>query len=154
MNTFGNLRGATASGATVISQEERHQFEPSNGDRPKWSRNGLPLPSMEEPRGPVMGATASVGGFGADRDRMGPSAPIFPTSQQQRQNAGVATPTRLDVERNRDRRGLGGQQPEDGITVDSNLYAAGRDKSVDPDRRDQPNAAREDRICLGLPMLL
>ena len=39
-------------------------------------------------------------------------------------------------------RGPGGQQPEDGTTVDSNFYATGRDKSVDPDRRDQPHAAR------------
>ena len=73
---------------------------------------------------------------------MGAPASIFPTFQQQRQNAGVATPTRVDVKRNRDLRDPGGQQPDDGTTVDSNFYAAGRDNSVDPDRRDQPHAAR------------
>ena len=74
---------------------------------------------MEEPRGPSMGATANVGGFGAHRGRMGALAPIFPAFQQQRQNAGVTTPTWVDVERNKDLRGPGGQQPEDGTTVES-----------------------------------
>ena len=73
--------GATASGATAISQEERHRFEPPNGTRPKWSRHGLPLPRMEEPRGPAMGATANVGGFGADRGGMGAPAAFFPAFQ-------------------------------------------------------------------------
>ena len=134
------ISGATASGATMISQEERHRFEPPNGARPKWSRHTLPLLSMEEPRDAAMGATANVCGFGADRD--GSPSPIFPMFQQRRQNAGVATPTRVDVGRNRDLWDPGGQQPEDGTTVDSNLYAAGQDNSVDPDFRDHPHAAR------------
>ena len=48
----------------------------------------------------------------------------------------------MDVERNRDLRGPGGQQLEDGAAVDKKIYAAGRDKSVDPDRRDRSHAPR------------
>ena len=62
--------GATACGVTTISQEERHRLEPPNGATLKWSRHALPLPSMGEPCGPAKGATANVGGFGADWDKM------------------------------------------------------------------------------------
>ena len=73
---------------------------------------------------------------------MGVLAPIFPAFQQHRQSGGVATPTRLDAERNRDFRGPGGQLPEDGTQVDSNSYADVRKKYIDPDSRDRPHAAR------------
>ena len=74
--------------------------------------------------------------------RWEPQLRFFQRFNSSDKTAGVATPTRVDVERNRDLRDSGGQQPEDGTTVDSNIYSAGRDKSVDADRRDQPHAAR------------
>ena len=55
------------------------------------------------------------------------------------------------MERNRDLRGPGGHQPEDGTTGDSNLYAAGRDKSVDPDHRDRPHTARGGQVLPWSP---
>ena len=47
--------GAVAPGETALGQEERHRFEPLNGDRSKWPRHGLPLPIISEPRSPVTG---------------------------------------------------------------------------------------------------
>ena len=38
-----DLPGATASGTSVINQEERYRLEPPNGARPKWTRPGQPL---------------------------------------------------------------------------------------------------------------
>ena len=56
-----------------------------------------------EPRSPVTGATANVGGSGVDRRGLGITAPIFTEFTQRRRNAGVKTPTRIDLERDRDR---------------------------------------------------
>ena len=47
-----DLPGDTASGASVINQEERYRLEPPNGARPKWTRSGQPLPVIEEPSSP------------------------------------------------------------------------------------------------------
>ena len=44
-----DLPGDTASGASVINQEERYRLEPPNGAGPKWTRSGWPLPVTEEP---------------------------------------------------------------------------------------------------------
>ena len=59
--------GAITPGEAALGQEERDRFEPPNGARSKWPRYGLPIPSILEPRSPVMGATANLGGSGVDR---------------------------------------------------------------------------------------
>ena len=130
--------GATASGTSATSQEERHRLELPNGARLKWFRHGLPLPSIEEPRSPGMGTAVNVGGPGMDRVGMGVLAPILPTFQQHRQSAGVVTPTRVDVERNRDFRCPGGRLLGNGTQMDSYSYAVFREKDIRSDRRDLP----------------
>ena len=130
--------GAINPGTIAIGQEERHRFEPPNGARSKWPRHGLPLPSILEPRSPVTGATANVGGSGADR----PGPDFFRSFNKRRQSAGVETPTRVDLERNRDFPGPGGQLLGDGTQFDSNPYADVRARHIDPDRWNQPHANR------------
>ena len=52
------------------------------------------------------------------------------------------TPTRVDLERNRDFPGPGGQLLGDGTQFDSNPYADVRTRHIDPDRWNQPHANR------------
>ena len=136
--SFGNLRGhrlgcdRDRSGGTTRTATSEHGGA-------SWSSHG---------------SYGECGWFRSGSGGMGAPAPIFKCFNSSDKTPGLRHPTRVDVERNRDLRGTGGQQPEDGTTVDSNFYGAGRDKSVDPDRRVQPHAAWADRICLGLPMLL
>ena len=131
--------GATASGATAMSREER--LELPNGARPKWSRRGLPRPTMEVPRDPVMRTMADVGGSGEDRGGTGIPAPFF---------SSVATASIKDWGRDTyageygKEQGLWGpgvHQSKDATTVDSHFYATTRDKFIDPDRREQRQAA-------------
>ena len=114
--------GATASGATVISQEERHRFEPPNPHADLTEMVPTRTATSED-GGASWSSHGSYGECGWFRSGSGVmGAPLrFPAFQQQRQNVGVATPTWVDVERNRDLRGPGGQQLEDGTTVDSNF---------------------------------
>ena len=60
-----DLPGETASGASVINQEERCRLEPHNGARPKWTRLGRPLPVIEEPSSPGAGAMGAKREFRA-----------------------------------------------------------------------------------------
>ena len=122
--------GAINPSTIAIGQEEQHWFEPPNGARSKWPRHGLPLPS------PVTGATANVGGSGADRP--GPDFFVVSTSADRV----LESPTRVDLERNRDFPGPGGQLLGDGTQFDSNPYADVRARHIDPDRWDQPHANR------------
>ena len=73
-----DLPGATASGTSVINQEERYRLEPPNGARPKWTRPGRPLPVIEEPRSPEAGATVGVDGPGTNGGGMRVPAPVLP----------------------------------------------------------------------------
>ena len=98
------LMGATASGTTV----EHYRLEPPNGARLKWSRHKLSVQDMEEPRDLAKGTTANQGGPVMDRGGMGVPAPILPTFQQYRQNAGAATPMRVDA------KGAGVSRSQDG----------------------------------------
>ena len=91
------------------SQEERHRFEPLDGARSKWPRHGLPLPSIVEPRSPLTGDTANLGGSEVDRRGLVVTAPNFPEHTQRRRNAGVKTPTWIDLESDRDLPGPGGR---------------------------------------------
>ena len=94
-----DLQGDTASGASVINQEERYRLEPPNGARPKWTRPGLPLPVIEEPRSPGAGATVGAGDFERNGGEMGVPGPVLPPFRQDQQGAGVTTPTRMDADR-------------------------------------------------------
>ena len=59
-----DLPGDTASGTSVTNQEERYRLERPNGARLKWTRPGLPLSVIEEPRSPGARATVGVDGPG------------------------------------------------------------------------------------------
>ena len=113
--------GAIGPRETALDQEER--FEPPNGAISKWPRHGLPLPSIVEPRSPVTGATANLGGSGMDRRGLGVTAPIFTEFTQRRRSAGVKTPTRIDLERDWDFPGPGEQLPREGTQFDPDSYA-------------------------------
>ena len=68
---------------------------------------------------------------------------FFRSFNERRQSAGVETPTRVDLERNRDFPGPGGQLLGDGTQFDSNPYTDVRARHIDPDRWDQqPHANR------------
>ena len=127
--------GVINPGTMALGQEEQYRFEPLHGARSKWPRHGLPLQSILEPRSPGMGDSANVGESGADRRRFGAPGLIFSEFQQRRQSAG-----RVDLERNRDFPGLGGQLLGDGTQINSNPYADVRARHIDPDRRDHPHA--------------
>ena len=66
-----DLPGATASGTSIINQEEPHWLEALNGARPKWTRPGRPLPIIEEPRRPGAGATVAADDSEMNGGRMG-----------------------------------------------------------------------------------
>ena len=93
-----DLPGATASGTSVTNQEELYRLEPPNGARPKWTRPGRSLPVIEEPSRQEAGATVGVDGPGMNGGGMRVPAPVLPPLQQDRQSAGVATPTRMDAD--------------------------------------------------------
>ena len=57
-----DIPGVTSSGASVTKQEELYRLEPPNGARPKWNRQGRPLPVIVEPRGPGVEATGGMDG--------------------------------------------------------------------------------------------
>ena len=82
--------------------------------------------------------TGSTASSGADRRGMG--IPGFSEYQQRRQSAGSDTTMQVDLEKNRDFPGPGGQLLGDGTQFDSNPYADVRARHVEPDRRDQPQA--------------
>ena len=96
-----DLPGATTSVTSVINQEERYRLEPPNGVRPKWTRPGRPLPIV---RSPGAGATGGADDSEMNGGGMGVPGPVLPPLRQDRQSAGVPTPTRMDA----DRRGPGG----------------------------------------------
>ena len=91
--------GAIAPSEVDLGQEEQHRFEPPNGARPKWPRHGLPLPTISEPRSPVTGAMANLGGPGVGLRRLGVTALTYAELTQHRRNAGIKTPTRVELER-------------------------------------------------------
>ena len=93
------LLGAIIPGEAALGQEERHRFEPPNGAISKCPRHGLPLPSILEPRSPVTGAPANLGGSGLDLRGLGVTAPSFPELTQHRRNAEIKTPTWVELER-------------------------------------------------------
>ena len=70
-------------------------------------------------------------------ERIGPD--FFGVSTECR----VETSTWVDLERNRDFPGAGGQLLGDGTQFDSNPYTNVRARHIDPDRRDQPHANRD-----------
>ena len=94
-----DLPGVTASGTSVINQEERYRLEPPNGARPKWTRPGRPLPVIEEPRSPGAGATVETDGPGMNGGGMRVPAPVLPPLRQDRQSCRGMTPTRMDADR-------------------------------------------------------
>ena len=113
--------GAVAPGEAALGQEEWHRFEPPNGARSKWSRHSLSLPIISEPRSPV--TMANLGGSGVDLRGLGATAPIFPELTQRRWNAGIKTPTRVELERDLEFPGPGGQLPRVGTQFEPNPYA-------------------------------
>ena len=94
-----------------------------------------------------MGAMANVSGFRADRAVWEPRLRFF-----KHFNSGDKTPGSRHP-RGWKGTGISGGQPEDGTTVDSNFYPAGRDNFVDPDHRDRqdlpwfPDAALMDTVA-------
>ena len=133
-----DLLGATVSGTSVTNQEERYRLEPPNGDRPKWTCPGWPLPVIEEPRGPGAGATVGVDGPGMNGGGMRVPAPTLPPLRQDRQSAGVATPTRMDVDIHGGFQALEARLPGKGTRLASHVFAEARDKNVISDRQDLP----------------
>ena len=111
-----------AQSEVALSQEEQHRFEPPNGAISKWPRHGLPLPIISEPRSPVTGATANLGGPGVGPRRLGATAPIFPELTQCRRNAGIKTPTQVELERDLGFPGPGGQLPRGGTQFEPDPY--------------------------------
>ena len=83
----------------MTNQEKLYQLEPPNGARPKWSRQGWPLPVIKELRSPGTGDTVGVDGPEMNGGGMRVPAPTLPPLRQDRQIAGVATPTRVDADR-------------------------------------------------------
>ena len=71
---------------------------------------------------------------------MGVTAPIFPELTQRRWNAGVKTPTQIDLERDRDFLGSCGQLPREGTQFDPDPYADVRVRNIDLDHRGRPQA--------------
>ena len=94
-----DLPGETASGGSVINQEERYRLDPPNGARPKWTRSGQPLPVIEEPSSPGAGATIGADDFERNGGEIGVPGPVLPPFQQDQRGAGVTTPTRMDADR-------------------------------------------------------
>ena len=80
-----DLPGDTASGASVINQEEQYWLEPPNGAQPKWTRSGRRLPVIEEPSSLGAGATVGADHFewnGGETGVPGPGLPPFRQDQQ------------------------------------------------------------------------
>ena len=101
-------------------------------------------PSILEPRSPGTGATANVDESGVDRREFGVPAlpgPIVSELQQRRQNAGIVSSTRMDLERHRYFPGLGGQLPGDGAQTNSNPYADVWARHINQNRWDQSQAS-------------
>ena len=129
-----DLPGATASGTSVINQEERYRLETPNGARPKWTRPGRPLPIVKEPRSP--GAGATVGADDSEMNGVGWEFRARCCHRFGRTNrvpecrllrewmlTDVAPETRL---------------PDKGTRLASHVFAEARDKDVNSDRRDFP----------------
>ena len=93
-----DMPGATASGPSVINQEEWYRLEPPNGARPKRTRPGRSLPSIEEPRSPGAGATVGVDDSEMNGGGMVVPGPVLPPLWQDRQGAGMTTPTQMDAD--------------------------------------------------------
>ena len=82
-----------------------------------------------------MGAKANLGGSGVDRRGLGATTPIFPELTQRRQNAGIKTPTRVELQRDMEFPGPGGQLLRVGTQFEPEPYADVRVKKIDPDCR-------------------
>ena len=115
-------------------REEQCRFEPPNGARPKWPRHGLPLLIIFEPRSPVTGATANLGGPGVGLRRLGATAPTYPEFTQRRRNAGIKTPTQVELERDLGLPGPGGQLPGGEAQFEPDPYEDALQRKIDPDR--------------------
>ena len=70
-----------------------------------------------------------------DRRGLGVTAPIFTEFTQRRRNARVKKSTWIDLERNWDFLGPGGQLPREGTQFDPDPYADVRARNIDPIRR-------------------
>ena len=132
-----DLPGATTSGTSVTNQEELYRLEPPNGTRPKWTRPGRSLPVIEEPSRQGAGATVGVDGPGMNGGGIRVPAPALPPLQQDRQSAGVATPTRMDADSHGGLPGPRGMADKE-TRLASHVFAETRDKDVISDRRDLP----------------
>ena len=75
-----------------------------------------------------------------DRRGLGVTAPIFTEYTQCRRSAGVKTPTRKDLERDRDFPGPGKQLPQEETQFDPDPYADVRARKSHPDRWRRPQA--------------
>ena len=95
----------------------------------------MPLPIISEPRSPVTGAVANLGGSGVDPRGLGATAPIFPQHTQRRRNARIKTPTLVELERDLEFPGPDGQLPRVGTQFEPDPYAYVWVRKIDPDRR-------------------
>ena len=132
-----DLPGDTASGASVINQEEQYWLEPPNGARPKWTWPGRLFPVIEEPRSPGAGATVGADDF-ENGGEMGVPGLVLPPFRHDQQGAGVTTPTRIDADRCGGPLGPEGWMPCKGARGVSHIDAEARDKDVNSDRRNFP----------------
>ena len=130
--------GATASGTSVTKQDELYRLEPPNEARPKWTRQGRPIPLIKDPRSPGAGATVVVDVPETNGGGMSVLAPTLPPLRQDRQSAGMATPTQVDTDRLGGFRGPEGRLPGKETWLASQVFADSRDRDVISDRRDLP----------------
>ena len=111
-------------------------------DVSKWPRHILPLPIISEPRSPVTGDTVNLGGPGMDLRRLGTTAPIYPELTQHRRNAGIKTPTWVELERDLEFSGPGGQLPRVGTQFEPDPYKDVLPGKIDPERSSGKAAGR------------
>ena len=79
--------GAVDLDAFDPDPETQCRFGPPNRVKPKWPRNGLPLPHTLEPCRQLPGAGARPVGFGDGRRTFGISSTPYPGLAQRRPNA-------------------------------------------------------------------
>ena len=96
-----------------------------------------------ESRSPVMRATANLVGSGAVQRRLGAAAPTYPELRQRRRNAGIKTPTQVELERDSVFTDPGGQLLREETQFESDLYEDALPKKIDPDRRGRLRTGHE-----------
>ena len=74
--------------------------------------------------------------------RMGVLGPVLPPLRQDRQGAGVTTPTRMEADRRGGPRAPEARLPDQGTWLASHVFAEARDKDVNSDRQIFPGLRR------------